>query len=170
MITIAELIAGTPSGSDVTPEVNPLTQNDALQEAQLLALRFEAVTGVAALLFELRMALQLHETNTGVLVARGVRQLSWSGPERATSRTAWTIGGSSVLLEGGLVRLELGLWPAPGARLELVSESATFFAGDVPGLSDVPPDYLEDDDATIRSGLPSWDSPFAVASTSHHGG
>lgn len=46
------------------PEMDPLTEVGALQEAQLLGLKFDAVSGVAGLLFELRMALQLRETNT----------------------------------------------------------------------------------------------------------
>jgi hypothetical protein len=162
MITISELIAGASGASYPAADVNPLTEGDALQEAQLLALKFDAVAGTASLLFELRVALQLHETNTGVVVARGVRRLTWSGPERRTSRTAWTVGGSTVRAEGALWRMELGLWPSPGAQVELAAEAAFFFAGDVPGLDEVPPNYIEDDEETIRSGLAHWDSPILV--------
>lgn len=168
MTTIADLSVHMP-GASSPPDVNPLTDNDALQEAQLLALRFDAASRTASLLFELRMALQLHETNTGVLVVRGVRGLAWSGPERATPRTAWTVGGSSVGVSGGLFCMKLGLWPSPGAQVNLVAKSAAFFAGDVPGLNDVPSDYIEDDEETIRSNLADWDSPIVVVSTARLG-
>lgn len=36
------------------PEMNPLTETDALQEAQLLGVRFDALSLTAGLLFELR--------------------------------------------------------------------------------------------------------------------
>lgn len=151
------------------PAVNPLTERDALQEAQLLAIRFDVAAGSAAMLFELRVALQLHDTNTGVLAVHDVRRFTWSAPERTTSRTAWTVGGSEVRAVDGLFSMELGLWPSPGARLELLAGTAAFFAGDVPGLSDVPPDYVEDDDETIRSNLASWDSPITIASVARSG-
>jgi hypothetical protein len=59
------------------PEMDPLTEDDALQEAQLLDVRFDALRSTVGLLFDLRMALQLREPNTGVLVVSGVRELSW---------------------------------------------------------------------------------------------
>jgi hypothetical protein len=161
---IADLATGIHRPAGPRPDVNPLREDDALQEAQLLGVWLDALMGAAALLFELRVALQLHETNTGVLLARGVRRLAWSGPERATSRTAWTVGGSKVAASDGLLHLDLGLWPSPGAHLQLAAEEASFVTGDVPGLGETPPDYLEDDEETIRSSLPSWDSPFSIVS------
>jgi hypothetical protein len=41
------------------PEMDPLTEDDALQEAQLLDVRFDALRSTVGLLFELRTALQL---------------------------------------------------------------------------------------------------------------
>src|SRR4051794_19506320 len=76
------------------PEMDPLTEEDALQEAQLLDVRFDALAGFVGLVFELRQALQLREANTGVLVAHGVRTLTWSGPSRDTTLTAWSVGSS----------------------------------------------------------------------------
>jgi hypothetical protein len=106
------------------------------------------------------MALQLRDANTGVLIAHGVRELVWSGPERATSKTAWTIGGSTPSNANRLFGIGFGLWPSPGARLSLTAESAAFFTGNVPDLGDVPPNYAEDDEATVRAALPNWSSPF----------
>lgn len=145
-------------------EMNPLVEDDALQEAQLLEVRLDAVTGQVGVLFELRMALQLREPNTGVLVARGVRHLGWSCPSRETGRTAWSVGGSRVSRQAGLFSLMLGLWPSPGAELELVAESAMFVSGDVPGLEEAPPDYGSEDDLVASGQLASWSSPSVPSS------
>lgn len=138
------------------PEMDPLTEVNALQEAQLLGVRFDALALTVGLLFELRLALQLREANTGVLTASGVRELSWSGPSRADDLTAWSIGASTPRAEGGVFSLTLGMWPAPGAQLIVVAESAAFFTGDVVGLDEIPPDYS----AGVRDGLAGWDSDF----------
>jgi hypothetical protein len=144
------------------PEMDPLTQEDALQEAQLLDVRLDALRLTVGLLFELRLALQLRESNTGVLVARGVRELSWSAGPRSTTKTAWTVGGSIPRNHDGLFGLTLGMWPAPGTQLTLIAESAAFLAGDVPGLDQIP-DYGEDDEPTIRAELANWRSSFTPA-------
>ncbi len=141
------------------PEMDPLTEENALQEAQLLDVRFDALRSTVGLLFELRVALQLREGNTGVLVAQGVRQLAWSAGERSTGKTAWTIGGSAPRNKDRLFGLKLAMWPAPGAELNLIAESAAFYVGDVPGLGGVP-SYVDDDEATIRAGLAGWHSEF----------
>ncbi|MFI5712276.1 hypothetical protein [Kribbella sp. NPDC051620] len=65
------------------PEMDPLTEEDALQEAQVLDVRYDALAGVVGIIFELRQALQLQEANTGVLVACGVHTLTWEGLARA---------------------------------------------------------------------------------------
>ena len=162
MITIEELLSPR---SDLRrfaskPEMDPLTEDDALQEAQLLDVRCDALRSTVGLLFELRLALELREGNTGVLVAHGVRELSWTAGPRTTDMTAWPVGGSVVRHENRLLQWELGMWPPPGAQLKLVAESAAFFSGDVPGLDETPPDYGQDDEATIRANLAGWYSAF----------
>lgn len=161
MITIEDLLLPDPRWRDYAsmPEMNPLTEDDALQEAQLLDVRFDALRSTAGLLFELRTALQLREANTGVLILRGVQTLAWNASQRETERTAWTVDGSVVTTKDRLFGLELGLWPAPGAQMTLSAQGAAFLAGDVPGLDRVP-DYLEDDEVTIRAQLASWQSEF----------
>jgi hypothetical protein len=165
MITIEDLLLPDPRWREYAsmPEMDPLTEDDALQEAQLLDIRFDSLRSTAGLLFELRTALQLREANTGVLILRGVRSLKWTSGPRETERTAWTVGGSVVTSTDRLFGLELGLWPAPGAQLTLGAESAAFFAGDVPGLDRIP-DYLDDDEPTIRAQLASWRSAFMLVS------
>ncbi len=160
MITIEELLLPDPGlrRFAAQPEMDPLTEEDALQEAQLLDVRFDALRSTVGLLFELRLALQLRQANTGVLVARGVRELSWTAGPRSTTKTAWTVGGSIPRNENRLFGIELGVWP--NAQLRLTAESASFFAGDVLGLDRIP-DYMDDDEATIRAQLASWHSEFA---------
>jgi hypothetical protein len=159
MITIEELLRPDPElrRFAAQPEMDPLTEEGALQEAQLLDVRFDALRSTVGLLFELRLALQLREANTGVLVARGVRALSWTAGQRSTSRTAWAVGGSIPYNENRLFGLTLGMWP--DAELTLQAESAAFFAGDVPGLVRIP-DYMDDDEVTVRAQLAGWHSEF----------
>jgi hypothetical protein len=143
------------------PEMDPLTEEDALQEAQLLDLRFDALRSMAALLFELRLALQLREANTAVLIAYGVRELTWTAEPRPTTRTAWNVLGSTPSTQDGVFSLGLLIWPR--ARLRLSATSAAFVTGDVPGLDGPPPDYTSDDEATIGAGLAGWGSAFSPA-------
>lgn len=93
------------------PEMDSLTEEDALQEAQVLDVRFDALAGVVRILFELRQALQLQEANTGVLVAHGVRELTWSGPSRDARLTAWSVGSSVPQAKDQLFCLSLVMWP-----------------------------------------------------------
>lgn len=164
MSTVEHLLQPDPRWREyaIKPEMDPLTDEDALQEAQLLDVRFDAMRSTLGLLFELRTALQFREANTGVLVARGVRELAWSAGPRSTSRTAWTVGGSVASNVGKLFSLHLGLWPVPGAQLRLSAESAAFFCGDVPGLACIP-DYGSDDEEQIRANVAAWNSEFVPA-------
>ncbi|NYE96240.1 hypothetical protein FHU41_002490 [Psychromicrobium silvestre] len=161
MITIEDLLLPDPGlrWYGAQPEMNPLTEDDALQEAQILDVRFDALRSTVGVLFELRTALQLRQANTGVLIARGVREISWStGGQSPRPRFAWVVAGSTIGIADRLFDLRLsGLHP--GAQLVLVAESAAFFTGDVPGLDRIP-DYGEDDEATVRSNLAQWNSEF----------
>jgi hypothetical protein len=139
------------------PEMDPLTEEDALREAQLLEVRIDALRSSVSLLLELRMAIDLRTANTGILIAYGVRELTWSPDPRMTDETAWNIVGSVPRCEDGLFRLALDFMPNAG--LEIVTTSAAFFAGDVPGLDETPPDY-GDDDAKVRVELAGWKSEF----------
>lgn len=141
------------------PEMDPLTEDDALQGVQLLDMRFDALRSTVGLLCELRTALQLREANTGVLVARGVHELSWSTGGRSPAlRFAWVVASSKIGAANRLFELRLAGW-LPGAGLGLVAESVAFFAGDVPGLDRIP-DYVSDDESTIHAQLAGWHSEF----------
>ncbi len=139
------------------PEMDPLTEDDALQDAQLLDVRIDALRSTVGLLFELRVALQLREANVGVLVAHGIRKISWSASPRSTARTAWNVIASTSRCADRLFGLNLRCWPE--GHLELSAEDAAFFAGDVPDIGAAPPDY-GGDESTIRAGLAGWRSTF----------
>lgn len=140
------------------PEMDPLTESGALQEAQLLDVRVQALTSTVALLFDLRTALQLRTGNTALLVAHAVREFEWSAEPRSSSRTAWNVVASEPTSVERLFRLQLSF--VPDALLRLVAASAEFYVGDVIGLDERPPNYVSDDDAMIRSGLAGWTSLF----------
>jgi hypothetical protein len=163
---LEELLLPDPAlrGYASLPEMDPLTESDALQEAQVLDVRFDVLAGVVGVLFELRQALQLREASTGVLVAQGVRELNWSGPDRDTPLTAWSVGSSVPRTDGRLFGLSLILWPHPGARLSLMAESAAFFVGNVPSLTEDPVDYSDHDRASIGAQVAGWQSDFEPVS------
>lgn len=143
------------------PEMDPLTEPDALQEAQLLDIRVHALTSAVALLFDLRTALQFMEGNTALLIAHGVREFGWSSEPRSSARTAWNVVSSQPSVSNGTFSIVLGF--IPSARLVLRAVSAEYYVGDVAAIGDTPPDYGGADDALIRAGLADWSSPFAPA-------
>lgn len=155
---LRDLLTGNVMGALVgSPEVDPLTERDALQEARLNEVIFDAVNRRAALLFDLRGALQLRMADTGLVVLGGVEGLSWNSKWRRTTRTAWNVVGSLPANEDGVINLRLFFFP--DGELTVVARSAAFYAGDVPGLPDVPPDFADGDEA-VAVGMASLDSPF----------
>ncbi|MCU7728948.1 hypothetical protein ODJ79_34995 [Actinoplanes sp. KI2] len=139
-------------------DVDPLRQEDVLHEAQLLSARLDALSSTVGLLFELRTAMNLMEGNTAVLAARGVREFTWSADEQYIDKTAWNIVGSEPQYLDGIFVLKMAFLPV--ARMRLVATSAAFYVGDVVGLAEQLPDYVEDDEATIAGNLPNWQSVF----------
>lgn len=155
---IEELIHRDAREFAAVPEMNPLTESDALAEAQVLSVQFDALTLTLAVLFEMRTALQLRESNTGLLIARDVRQFHWKSAARTPGRTAWNVIGSTPSTNQGLFGLQLLVWPK--AEMAIYAERAAFYAGDVPGLDGPPPDYV-DDEQTVRSHIADWRSEFS---------
>jgi hypothetical protein len=155
---LRDLLTGDVTGPLVgSPEMDPLTEKDALQEARLNELIFDAVSRRVGLLFDLRGALQLRMARTGLLVLSGVEGFSWDSEPRRTTRTAWDVVGSVPVNEDEVINLRLFFFP--DAELTVVARSAAFYAGDVPGLPDTPPDFAGKDEA-VAAGMASMDSPF----------
>lgn len=140
------------------PEMDPLTEDDALMEAQVLDIRLDALRSRMAILFELRLALQLREGNTGLLVADGVTAFEWSAGARETARTAWNVVGSIARATGGILEVRLGMLPR--AELLLRTRSAVFYSGDVPGLVEIA-DYGEVQEPELDSMVAHWASEFS---------
>lgn len=164
MRSVEDLLWAQPPGPAVPrPEMDPLTEVDALQEAQLLDVRVHALSSTVGLLFEMRTALQLRAGNAAVLAAHGAIEFTWSAESRLTSRTAWNVVGSEPAVDGSTFSLELDFWPS--SLLNVVATSAAFYVIEVPGLGESPPNYLTDDEVRFRAGLPSWDSQFSPIQT-----
>src|SRR5918997_1688834 len=64
------------------PEMDALTEPDALQEAALVDVRLSALDNSVGLLFDLRGALQLQDGDTAILIAREVTRMSWDALSR----------------------------------------------------------------------------------------
>ena len=156
---LRDLLTGDVMGALVgSPEMDPLTEKDALQEARLNEVIFDAVNRRVGLLFDLRGALQLRMAHTGLLVLGDVEDLGWNSERRRpATRTAWNVVGSLPVNEDGVINLRLFLFP--DAELTVVARSAAFYAGNVPGLPDTPPDFSGSDEA-VAAGMASMDSPF----------
>jgi hypothetical protein len=172
-LVISDLLtqANTRATSLSAPPINALTEPDGLREAQIIAVHFDAVHSQAAVLFELRTSLQFDASNTGVLIASRVRELTWMAPARGTTRTAWTVGGTEAAVDEHEFRMGIGLWPGPGARLTLVAEHAVFVSGDVSGLPETPPNYVTASSADLLDQIAGWNSSFLPhhAVSSHPG-
>jgi|ERR1700734_494715 hypothetical protein len=166
MITVEDLIWKPISAPGAPgPDMDPLTESDALQEAQLLDLRLHAVSSTAGLLFELRTALQFEYGNAALLVIRGLRQASWRAVERGEEQMAWSVMGSAITARTG--HLELNITLAPSASVEILGTNAEFYVLDVPEMGETPPDYCFDREVRIRAGLPNWGSPVSILYASY---
>lgn len=139
------------------PEMDPFTEDDALMEAQILDVHLNTLQSRAAILFELRLALQLREGNTGLLVAEGVTRFEWHASQRNTARTAWTVVGSAPRSADGTLEMRLGVLPQAGLLLR--ARSVAFYSGDVEDLLEIP-DYGTASASELASMTAQWDSKF----------
>ncbi len=145
-----------------SPEMDPLTEKDALQEALLTEVIFDAVNNRAGLLFDLRGALQLRMAYTGLLVLGEVESFSWKSERWPAARTAWNVVGSLPVNGGGVINLSLSFFP--DADLTVAARRGAFYAGDVPGLPDAPPDLAGSDDE-VAAAMATMDSQFEPTQT-----
>ena len=160
VITLSELLfADAPE--DAKDEDPFISEVDAFLEAQVNAVHFDAITATLGILCDLRTALQLDETNTGLLVLRGVSLLEWSGGTDRP-RTSWKVVGSTVQSFGTCVEVHFAL--TPGADLRVRGRSAVFHSLDVPAVGEIP-DFGSHTDQEVRSMSPQWDSAAHVVRT-----
>ena len=137
--------------------MDPLTESDALLEAQVLDVRVDALRASVAVLLEMRLALQLRGGNTGLLVACQVTDFVWRTHRRATARTAWTVVGSEPSLSDGSFELRLAL--SPWGELVVRAGTAAYYGGIVPALVEIP-DYGLASESELDSKIASWNCVF----------
>ena len=133
-----------------------------LQEAALVDVRMNALSGAVGLLFDLGGALELRLGSTGILIARGIDRLSWAQTHGREGPIWYSVVGSTSQVEGDCLTLALDL--LPDAELRIRMRSGVFYVGDVPGLADAaPPDFTTADADTLWSSMVSWESEFDPA-------
>ncbi|MFW5420883.1 hypothetical protein J0910_30135 [Nocardiopsis sp. CNT-189] len=137
-------------------EMDPLRENNALQEAQLLDSRVCPLTSVAALLFEMRTALQFKDGNAALLVVRNLHSFNWTSSSMETPFVALTAVSSIPECEDNLFHMRLGFYLE--AQLASAGNLTEFYLLDVEEISEAPPDYLDADQDGIYRELPSWSS------------
>lgn len=142
------------------PEADALTERGTLQEAALVDVRFDATSGSVGLLFDLRGAIQLRDASVALLIARGVSRFEWVNERSRSGKTWHAVTGSIPENSEGRFSLLLGF--ASDAELRLEADGADFYVGDIAGMDCVPPDFVEDDDETIRAGMPNWTRTFGL--------
>lgn len=145
--------------------MDPLIEQDALQEAQVIEVLFDITARRLGLLFDLRQALQLRLGNTGLMTFEGVEEFAWSAASRATPLTAWTVVTSVPEQRDGRVRIDLFF--VPDGELHVVAFAAAFYLGDVPHLPSAPPDFTEATREEIAAGMPSFVSSFEPEYVTH---
>lgn len=146
------------------PEVDALREEDALDEAGLLGVRFNAVDSCLWLLVDCRDALQFRAGYTAIVVLNSVQQFEWRCTERSP-RYWHRLGGWKPTVNGDHLTLEFGTgW---GATFRATGESGGFYVGSVPGDDLAPPDLTCASDEEVRAGFAQWDSEFEVRGASH---
>lgn len=156
--TLRDLLAGTNwPDALANPDVDPLREENALRDARLNEVLIDARNARLGLLLDLRTALQLRTARTGLLAVEGVERFSWEGKYGDHPLRAWVVVGSTPIESDSAVGLRLFL--SSGGELVVEGCRAGFFAGDVPGLPDQPPDF-DGGDEDVAAGMASLDSPF----------
>jgi hypothetical protein len=162
MITARALLGGgKPRELLGAPEMDPLTERGALQDAQLIEVAFDATSRRLGWLFDLRMAYQLRMANTALLICEGVDEFSWLGKRRPATRIAWPVDDSIPDNKDGILRIKLLFYH--NGETEVTAHSASFYTANVPGLSETPPDFISDSDDVIAAGMASMDSRLELA-------
>jgi hypothetical protein len=166
MMTIEDLLRPNQTLAPVTaPEMDPLREEDALQEAQLLDVRIDVLGSTAGLLLELRTSLHFTDGNAAVLVIRDPREIRWQSAPIGLPLTAFTVVTSRASMEDtGLLTFAVEL--TPEASLEIYGGEAELYVVEVPEIGDAPPDYSNGSFEGIRDFLPLWSSACSLLQAS----
>jgi hypothetical protein len=153
-----------PAGLDELGVDDPLVEESALLEAQILGIRLDSLTRQAGVLLEFRQSLQPFPGNTGVLIAKRVTSSRLSAPDPTAPPVACPIVGWRMVESRGAL-VATAAFSRLG-ELSVAAESWAFVHGDVPGLTPTPVDYGEHSTATIRQHVAGWDSEMNVIAVS----
>lgn len=163
-LTIADLWRSAYDASGVpTAQSDPFTDEEALEESQVLDVRFDAVHGRLGVLLELRLAAGFSEGDTALLVLRDVESFSWRA-EPLGRRRVREVASVAVDRSGG--RLGISLEVDPGDALTCRADRGELYVLEVEGLGEAPPDYTGHDEDAIQDGLAQWHSPCRVLQAS----
>jgi hypothetical protein len=148
---------------------DPLKEQDALDDVQLLDCRVCPTANRAALLFEMRSALHYPTGNAALLVVRGLRSFHWNGAPQEHKLMAFTVTSSRPSgITGGGWQLDLEFFP--DGKNSVSGDRADFYLLDVHGIPEGPPNYLGSDLDGVRHELPSWNSDCTVLQSSTSSG
>lgn len=147
---------------------DPLKESDALLDAQLLDCRVCPTANRAALLLDMRTALQYRTGNSALLVVRGLESFHWSGAKQALELMAYTIMSSEPAAEDAGWSMDLDFFPA--SRLSVGGEVADFYLLNAGGATEVQPSYADNNLDQVRHGLPWWDSECTILQSSTSNG
>lgn len=166
-VTITHVMEDVMNLQPQSPEllaIDPLRDRGALDEAQVLDIRVDALSSVVGILLEMRTASLPHFT-TGLLVVTGVTEFHWAGLAPRHPRTAWTITGWEIDRLPNGYRWSGDFFTSPDAHVSVSGLHGWFVGGNVPGISDAPPSYGEPD-AHVLANIARWSSEIEILSVS----
>jgi hypothetical protein len=141
-----------------------LTDPAALHEATLLSILHEPLTSTVAALLDLRtaMSLDLHHSNTGVLIMRGVHNLSLKCPRHGLPEV-WLIGDYDISRNDQGVTVNIhGIL---GSELLIVfADAVEIIAGLVNGIGEVADTIDANDIGNYLRTIPHWESDIQLMS------
>ena len=124
------------------PEADPFTEEDALQEAALVDVRINALSGRSRSPLRSRRRPRASSRLHGDTHRTGHRSAQLGPDPRPRGPIWYTVVGSTSQVEGDCLTLALDLLPDAELRIRL--RSGTFYVGDVPGLCRRPATRLHD--------------------------
>lgn len=155
------------SDSGDSSQANPLAEQDALYESQILDVRYDAIRSVIGIIFEMRLADRIRDCSAALIVASEVSEFSWRQVDRNGLRTAWTVLASRPRRNGDSVGMEL--LTSPDARLIFAARRASYYSLTMPGIDidSAPPDYSSGSITEVRNDLAHWQSTVKVVREAH---
>ncbi len=161
---ISSLLINEGVGYDLpTPSQNPFLDEEALHEATLLNVLYLALSSTVAILFDLRtsMYFDANTENTGVLVLRGVSQITASSRSER-SHKFWLVGDCTTLLEDSYVQIQIRdlLW---GQSMIIRTETAEFLAGFVEGIGELAAEIEDKQAGAYFDTTQNWESRMSIA-------